>query len=205
MLRTIRAALDRRRHKDSDWKALFEPYAGDEVVSLDCETSGLDPKKDAIISVGAVRVEGCRILTSDALDIKLAPPEKMDPESVTVHRLRKLDLEGGLPVEDAMRQVLEFVRNRPILGYHVAFDAAIINQHVQRLYGFRLPNRRIELAEIYLKRCGRPGSGLEADLRLETIAGRLGMPVPKGRHTALMDAVFTAALYVRLLHGERSR
>jgi len=205
VLRVLRSALDRRRHRDGDWKSLFEPYTGNEVVSLDCETSGLDPKKDAIISVGAVRVDGCRILTSEALDIKLAPPETLDPESVTVHRLRKLDLEGGLPVEAAMERVLEFVRNRPILGYHVAFDAAIIDQHVHRLYGFRLPNRRIELAELYLKRCGRPDSGLEADLRLETIAARLGLPVPKGRHTALMDAVFTAALYVRLLHGQRSR
>ncbi len=184
---------------------MFKPYTGDEVISLDCETSGLDPKNDAIISVGAVRVQGCRILTSEALDIKLGPPERLDPESVMVHRLRKLDLEGGLPVGEAMGQVLEFVGNRPILGYHVAFDTAIIDQHIWPLYGFRLPNRRIELADLYLKRCGRPGSGLEADLRLETIAGRLGMPVPRGRHTALMDAVFTAALYVRLIHGQRSR
>jgi DNA polymerase-3 subunit epsilon len=205
VFRAFRAVLDRRRHKDGDWKELFEPYTGEEVVSLDCETSGLDPRKDAIISVGAVRVEGCRILTSDALDIKLAPPETMNPESVTVHRLRKLDLEGGLQVDEAMQRVLEFVRNRPILGYHVAFDAAMIDQHIRKLCGFRLPNRRIELADVYLKKCGRPDSGLEADLRLETIAARLGMPVPKGRHTALMDAVFTAALYVRLLHGARSR
>jgi len=54
-----------------------------------------------------------------------------------------------------------------------------------------------------MRRCGRPDSGLEADLRLETIATRLGLPVPKGRHTALNDAVFTAALYVRLMHGQR--
>ena len=205
MLRALRTALDRRRHGDGDWKELFEPYSGDEIVSLDCETSGLDPKKDAIISVGAVRVQGCRILTSEALDIKLVPPEVLDPESVTVHRLRKLDLEGGISVDEAMTRVLEFVGNRPILGYHVAFDAAMLNQQVSRLFGFRLPNRCIELAEVYLKRWGRPDSGLEADLRLETIAARLGMPVPRGRHTALMDAVFTAALYVRLLHGQRNR
>ena len=61
----------------------------------------------------------------------------------------------------------------------------------------------VELADVYMRRCGRPDSGLEADLRLETIATRLGLPVPKGRHTALNDAVFTAALYVRLMHGQR--
>jgi DNA polymerase-3 subunit epsilon len=205
MLRPLRIALDRRRHRHGDWSGLFKPYQGDEVVSLDCETSGLDPRKDAIISVGAVRLDGCRIQTSEALDLTLGPPETLDPESVTVHRLRKQDLQGGLAVEDAMRRVLEFVGNRPILGYHVAFDAAIIDRHIEPLFGFRLPNPLIELADVYLRRCGRPDSGLEADLRLETIAARLGLPVPKGRHTALKDAVFTAALYVRLLHGESKR
>ena len=116
---------------------------------------------------------------------------------------RKLDLQGGLSVEEAMRQVLSFVRNRPILGYHVAFDAAIIDSHIEPVFGFRLPNTLVELADVYMRRCGRPDSGLEADLRLETIATRLGLPVPKGRHTALNDAVFTAALYVRLMHGQR--
>jgi DNA polymerase-3 subunit epsilon len=203
VLRPLRIALDRRRHRHGDWGELFEPYQGDEVVSLDCETSGLDPKKDSIISVGAVVVNGCRIRTSEALDLTLAPPEKLDPESVTVHKLRKQDLHGGLSVEDAMKQVLSFVGNRPILGYHVAFDAAIIDSHIEPIFGFRLPNNLVELADVYVRRCGRPDSGLEADLRLETIASRLGLPVPRGRHTALNDAVFTAALYVRLMHGQR--
>jgi DNA polymerase-3 subunit epsilon len=203
VLRSIRVALDRRRHRDSRWNDLFEPYQGDEVVSLDCETSGLDPRRDAIISVGAVRIDGCRIGTSEALDLTLAPPERLDPESVKVHKLRRQDLHGGLPVDEAMAQVLEFVGNRPLLGYNVAFDIAIIDRHIQPLFGFRLPNRTIELADVYLRRWNRPDSGLEADLRLETIARNLGLPVPRGRHTALKDAVFTAALYVRMMHGER--
>lgn len=202
MLRPLRIALDRRRHRRGDWGHVFEPYSGDEVVSLDCETSGLDPRRDAIISVGAVVLEGRRIRTSEALDITLAPPDQLDPESVTVHKLRKQDLQGGLAVDEAMKQVLEFVGNRPILGYHVGFDAAILDRHIEPLFGFRLPNPLIELADVYLRRCSRPGSGLEADLRLEKIASRLGMPVPRGRHTALKDAVFTAALYIRLMYGE---
>ena len=205
MLRTLRAALDRRRHRHGDWGEVFEPYQGDEVVSLDCETSGLDTRRDAIISVGAVKVTGCTIGTSDPLEITLAAPESLDPDSVRVHRLRRQDLRGGIAVDEAMERVLKYIGNRPILGYNVAFDVAMIDQHIQPLFGFRLPNRSVELSDVYLKRCGRPDSGLEADLRLETIAGRLGLPVPRGRHTALADAIFTAALYVRLMHGQSVR
>ena len=97
-----------------------------------------------------VVVDGCRIRTSEALDLTLGPPEELHPESVTVHKLRKQDLQGGLPVDEAMRKVLSFVRNRPILGYHVAFDAAIIDAHIGPLFGFKLPNNLVELADVYM-------------------------------------------------------
>ena len=41
--RGLRIALDRRRHRAGPWAALFESYHGDELVSLDCETSSPDP------------------------------------------------------------------------------------------------------------------------------------------------------------------
>jgi DNA polymerase-3 subunit epsilon len=92
-----------------------------------------------------------------------------------------------------------------MLGYNVRFDAALLDRYLGEHFGFGLPNRLIELSEVYLERLGHHDHGAESDLRLETIAGRLDMPVPRGRHTALNDAVFTAALWVRLRHGSRPR
>jgi len=203
--RRLRIALDRRRHKDGPWAKLFEGYSGDELVSLDCETSCADPTRADILSIGAVRIQGRRILTSDALDLKLAPPQAMDEDSLVIHRLRRQDLQGGLSTAEAIEKTLAFVGNRPILGYHVRFDVAVLDRQMRPLLGFGLPNGAVELAEIFLSRWGRPDDGLDADLRLETIARKLGMPVPKGRHTAYRDALFVAVLYVRLMHGDRTR
>ncbi|MEJ2514533.1 MAG: 3'-5' exonuclease [Gammaproteobacteria bacterium] len=202
-IRPLRIATDRWRQRSGPWAGLFEPYRGDEVVSLDCETSGMDPKEADILSVAAVRVTGRRILTSEALDVHVAAPEEMDPESIRVHRLRRADLAGGLPLADALEQILNFVGNRPLLGYNVRFDGALLDRALRTHFGFGLPNRLVELSEVYLERLGHHDHGAEADLRLETIARRLDMPVPRGRHTALNDAVFTAALWVRLRHGGR--
>jgi DNA polymerase-3 subunit epsilon len=205
VIRPLRIAKDRWRHRNGPWADLFEPYRGEEVVSLDCETSGMDPRAAHLLSIAAVRISGRRILTSEALDVHLAPPEEMDPESIRVHRLRRADLAGGLSPDEALRKVVEFIGNRPMLGYNVRFDAALLDRYLGAHFGFGLPNRLIELSDVYLERLGHHDHGAESDLRLETIAGRLDMPVPRGRHTALNDAVFTAALWVRLRHGSRPR
>jgi DNA polymerase-3 subunit epsilon len=201
-LKPLRVALDRRRHKGGRWAGLFKPYSGDEVVSLDCETTGPDPANAGILSVAAVPINGQRILTSEALDIKAVPESEIEHGAIRVHRLRRQDLADGLPMDDVLEQVLDFVGNRPILGYNVRFDARVLDRHIKPRFGFRLPNKRIELSELYLSRC-RSGEGQDADLRLETISASVGLPPPRGRHTALTDAVFVAAVYVRLKHGKR--
>jgi DNA polymerase-3 subunit epsilon len=201
-LKPLRVALDRRRHKDGPWASLFEPYKGDEVVSLDCETTGPDPATAGILSVAAVPIRGQRIVTSEALDLKALPEGEIERDAIRVHRLRRQDLVDGLPVDEVLEKVLAFVGNRPIMGYNVRFDAAVIDRHIKPRLGFRLPNKRVELSEVYLSRC-RNVEGQAADLRLETIAGSVGLPAPRGRHTAMTDAVFVAAVYVRLKHGKR--
>ena len=201
-LKPLRVALDRRRHKDGPWASLFEPYRGDEVVSLDCETTGPDPATAGILSVAAVPIRGQRIVTSEALDLKALPEGEIERDAIRVHRLRRQDLVDGLPVDEVLEKVLAFVGNRPIMGYNVRFDAAVIDRHIKPRLGFRLPNKRVELSEVYLSRC-RNVEGQAADLRLETIAGSVGLPAPRGRHTAMTDAVFVAAVYVRLKHGKR--
>ena len=85
LIRPLRIAKDRWRHRNGPWADLFEPYRGEEVVSLDCETSGMDPRSAHLLSIAAVRISGRRILTSEALDVHLAPPAEMDPESIRVH------------------------------------------------------------------------------------------------------------------------
>ena len=58
MLEALARAWYRRRLKDPSFARLLEAYDGDELVSIDCETTGLDVKKDQILSVGAIKVKG---------------------------------------------------------------------------------------------------------------------------------------------------
>ncbi|SHE57477.1 DNA polymerase-3 subunit epsilon [Modicisalibacter ilicicola DSM 19980] len=202
MLRSIRRAADRRRQADGQYGWLFNPYTGDEMVSIDCETTGLDPKTAELVSVAAVRIKEGRVLISDSLDLRLQCPESLSGDSIKIHGLRGIDLDGGETLDEALEKLLDFIGNRPLLGWCIDFDLAVINRHLRPRFGFDLPNACLDMVNVYRREVRRTRPDLEPDLRFEAMAKALGVPV-MGRHTALGDAVTTALMYVRLKNGSR--
>lgn len=199
--RTIRRMKEKMGHKSGPYAHLFEPYDGDEVVSLDCETTGLDVKNADIISIGAVKVKGKKVLTSERLDIKLKPPKTLTGDSIKIHKIRAADLVDGIALEDALEQVLAFVGNRPILGYYVNYDIRMLDKFIRPKYGFGLPCKAIELSHVYHDIIKWRMVGGNVDLRFDTISKKLDIPMLE-RHTALGDAITVALMYVRLKYGD---
>ncbi|WP_048307616.1 3'-5' exonuclease [Halomonas sp. PR-M31] len=197
MLRALRRVTDRRRQADGHYGWLFNPYTGDEVVSIDCETTGLDTKTAELVSVAAVRVKAGRVLTSDSLDLRLQCPESLSGDSIKIHGLRGIDLDGGDTLTEALEKLLDFIGNRPLLGWCIDYDLAVLNRHLRPNFGFDLPNACLDMLHLYRRQVRRTNPDMEPDLRFETVAKALGVPV-MGRHTALGDAVTTALMYVRL-------
>jgi DNA polymerase-3 subunit epsilon len=205
MLERLRRAWLRRQLKDQAFAHLFEPYDGDELVSLDCETTSLDVKTAEILSVGAIRLKGDALLTSQRLDILLRPEGALSEKTVTIHQLRAVDLARGLPWREAIGRVLEFIGPRPLVGYYLAFDAAMLNKYVRRLIGCALPNRQIEVSRLYYDwRQPQLPPGSNIDLRFESIRERLDLP-RRAEHDAFNDALITAMMYLRLKGGWRRR
>jgi DNA polymerase-3 subunit epsilon len=198
MLQGLRRAWWRRQLRDPAFAYLGEPYDGDELVSIDCETTGLDVKTDQILSVGAIKVKGDAILTSQRLDFLVRPKEPVSERAILIHHVRPVDLEGAMPVDDAIRRVLEFVGPRPLVGYFLEFDVGMLNKHVRPLIGAGLPNRQIEVSRLYSDwRAPQVSPGGNIDLRFETIRQRLDLP-RRAAHDAFNDALLTAMMYLRL-------
>ncbi|WP_416886185.1 3'-5' exonuclease [Marinospirillum sp.] len=201
VLKTIRSATDRWNQKNGDFAWIFEPYTGDEVIALDCEMTSLDPQKAELVSIAAVKIKGTQVLTSEKLDIKLQKPESLSGDSIKIHRIRGVDLLGGEVLGDALKELIQFIGNRPIMGYYIDYDMTVLNRFIRPRFGFSLPNKTIELSHCYLSKIQRANPELTPDLQFETIADKLGVPMVGERHTALGDAVTTALMYVRLLKG----
>ncbi|MGA1207243.1 MAG: 3'-5' exonuclease [Litorivicinaceae bacterium] len=187
----------RFKHRNSPYRELFMPYRGDEVVSLDCETSGLDPKTDALVSIGAVIVKGRSVLTGSQLHVMIDHGAHLSAESIRIHRIRKIDLAAAQSLETALGQLLAFIGNRPLLGYNLAFDVKFLNRAIEANYGFRLPNRQIDLADVYRRHIVKRQPDAVPHLGFDEILAELNLPV-FGRHTAIGDAITVAMAYVKL-------
>ncbi|MGM0537234.1 MAG: 3'-5' exonuclease [Pseudomonadota bacterium] len=200
MLRALRRAADRRRQAHGDYGWLFAPYTGDEMVAIDCETTGRDMRQAELVSLAAVRIRGDRVLTSDSLDLRLVRPASLTGDSIRIHGLRGIDLADGAGIEEALPRLLDFIGNRPLVGWHLGFDLAILNRYLRAHFGFDLPNAGIDVAHTYQHQLRRSHPELDIRPRFEEVAERLGVPV-MGRHTALGDAVTTALIHLRLSRG----
>lgn len=105
----LRRGWQQRQLRDSEWRFLVDAPPPGEWVALDCETTGLNPRSDEIIAIGAVRIVGNRVLTSERLELLVRPEHGVSAESIRVHRLREQDVQDGVPAEEAMRRLLHFI------------------------------------------------------------------------------------------------
>lgn len=188
---------------DPAFAFLLEPPPPNEWVAIDCETTGLNRRTDEIIAIGAVRIAGQRILTSERLELLVRPDKGVPADSVRIHRLRSQDVAQGLPLEEAMRQLMRFIGSRPMVGYYLEFDVAMLNRAIWPMLGMGLPQPRIEVSAMYYEYKFRQlppyqqHANADIDLRFSTLMHDLGLP-RREAHDALNDAVMAALAFVKL-------
>ena len=183
--------------KDKDYSFLFDEDKSGEYVVFDTETTGLNPKIDDIISIGAVKIRDNKIIISDTFEVFLKSAKDINPKSIEIHQIRNCDLDTALEVEDGIKKFLNFIGSRPLIGYYLEFDIAMINKYVKPLLGVKLPNRAIEVSEIYFDKTIALIPQGNIDLRFDTILSQCGVP-DMGAHNAVNDAIMTAMIYLKL-------
>ncbi len=188
---------------DPRFRFMWDDPPADEWVALDCETTGLNTHRDEIISIGALRIVGDRLMTSERLELLVRPSRPISPESVRVHGLRESDVAGGLAPDDALMQLMRFIGSRPLVGYYLEFDLAMIDRAVFPMLGMGLPQERIEVSSLYYEYKRRqlpPYRQAESiDLRFATLMKDLDLP-QRAAHDALNDAVMAGLAFVKLRH-----
>lgn len=197
MLKKLMNKWRLRKLKDNNYLHLFNEPPKDEYVCLDCETTGLNPKKDEILSIGAVIIKGNKILMRETFNVFVKPSKKIAEESIKIHHIRPVDLEDALEPKEAIMQLLEFIGNRPIVGYYIKFDIAMISKYTKQYIGISLPNRQVEVSSMYFKTRKRSSEYEFVDLKFDTIMRELDVP-ELGKHDALNDALMTSMIFLKL-------
>jgi ATP-dependent DNA helicase DinG len=155
------------------------------IVALDIETTGLDPNKDAILEIGAVRFNGRRV--EGEWETLLNPGRPIPPFITQLTGISNQMVIQAPPLQDVLSDLKDFVGDVPILGHNEGFDLAFL-----RRYGAFGLNEQIdtyEMAAILLPGVGR--------YNLAALAQTLVVPQQE-KHRALADALVTQGIYLRL-------
>jgi DNA polymerase III subunit epsilon len=197
MFRNIKNYFNKKNLKDKKYLYLFDEPNNDEYVCFDCETTGLDPKKDDIISIGAVIIKNNTIVASKKFVKFIKPKTKLQVEAIKVHHIRECDLEDAEDINKVIKEFLEFIGNRTLVGYFLEFDIAMINKYLKPILGIKLPNKALEVSAIYYDYKIEIIPQANIDLRFNTIMNELKIP-SLGKHDAYNDAIMTSMIFIKL-------
>jgi DNA polymerase-3 subunit epsilon len=168
-------------------------------VALDSETTGLDPRKDRLITIGAVAVVGGEILLDDEFEALLEVAH--NSAAVTVHGVTRQESLGGMTEPEALERFLAYLKDGVIVGHHIGHDVATLNAGYERHWGFSLQNRSLDTMDLtlHLERDGAfAGGDPISEFSLDGLCNLFGV-IPHDRHTASGDAFITAQVFLRLL------
>ena len=187
---------------DTRFRFMWDPPPDNEWVALDCETTGLNVRTDEIISIAAVRILGNRVMTSERIELLVRPERRrVSAESVRVHHLREQDVARGIAPEAALIQLMYFIGSRPLVGYYLEFDLAMIDRALFPLLGMGLPQPTNEVSAMYydykFRQLPPHQQDRAIDLRFATLMNDLGLPLRQA-HDALNDAVMAALAFIKL-------
>jgi DNA polymerase-3 subunit epsilon len=167
-------------------------------VAIDCETTGLNVRTDDVIAIAAIKIRSNRILASERFEAVVRPDASMQAEAIKVHRQRVVDVAEGALIWKVLPSFLHFVGGRPLVGYYVDFDIAMLNKYILTLIGIELPNPRIEVSKLYYERkYGDAPPNTTVDLSFAAILKDLGIP-PLPQHDAVNDVMMSAMMYLTL-------
>lgn len=155
------------------------------IVSLDLETTGLDPTQDAIIEIGAVRFRGERV--EDEFHTLVNPGVAIPPFIEQLTGINSAMVANAPRIQEVLRDLESFVGDVPILGQNVAFDTGFLAE-----FGLFRTNGTLDtydLASVLLPSAGR--------YSLTGLASALKIPVTQS-HRALDDAQTTRRVLMRL-------
>lgn len=99
--------------------------------------------------------------------------------------------------EEAISRLIDYIRNRPIVGYYIGFDHKILSRYTKQFIGIPLPNETVELSSMYYRRYRKESAHEFVDLKFDAIMEKLTLPF-LGKHDALNDAIMSAMIYLKL-------
>jgi DNA polymerase III subunit epsilon len=164
-------------------------------VTVGVETTGLDMRRDRVLSIGAVSVERGVIDLSRCFEVVLRQLESSSRDNILVHRIGGQRQLAGVDPAEALVRFLEYVGRAPLVAFRAEFDRTMLDRALKETLGVATQSAWIDLAKVL------PALYPSNDCR--TMDDWLTMMCIRklARHDALADALATAQMMQVALHA----
>lgn len=183
--------------------ALLPPVAARYAV-IDTELTGLDARRDSIVSIGGLRMAAGRIVVADYYYEEVRPASALTATSIVLHGITPEEVRERPGIGTVLAQFSAFCSTDILLGHFLEIDLEFLRAALAQAGLPALTNPILDTWPLYEWLSSRapndegPGFPRLKDPRLPALALALGVPF-RGMHNALVDAFVTAQIFQRLL------
>jgi DNA polymerase-3 subunit epsilon len=171
-------------------------YRAVDYLAIDLETTGLDARKDRILSFGYLIVHGDRIDLASARH-RLIRTEGAIPEaSAIIHQITDDQAAEGEPLDSVLADLLQDLAGKVMIAHHASVERGFISNACKRLFGGGLLVPTVDTQTVSLRTFRRRQITYKgSDLRLHALGESYNLP-RYGAHNALSDALAAAELFL---------
>ena len=119
-------------------------------IALSVETTGLNPKKDVILSLGSIGIENDNILISDVFEVTIPQYKFLHDNGLSNDFLLEYE-QPKLSEVQAIEKLIDFIGNATLVGHRINFDVEMINEALEKLSCGRLKNEALDIEVMYKK------------------------------------------------------
>lgn len=162
-----------------------------DLVAVDFETTGLNFKKDTLLSIGSLPISNFEIQLDSAQHILIKSAKGLSPDNVIIHKITDDQLEVGVDLESALNILIKTLTGKVLVAHHAVIEANFLNKACLAVYGCGIMVPVVDTLAIEAKYL--PKSEHQNGLTLSQCSLRYNLP-QYNMHDALSDALSCAEL-----------
>ncbi|MBM7073921.1 DNA polymerase III subunit epsilon [Shewanella sp. 202IG2-18] len=171
-----------------------------ELLTLDFETTGLNPLKDKILSIGYSSVTKGIVSLANSRHYIVNTQVELERDNVQIHSIMDSEQASGDSLESVVEQLLNDLAGKVMLVHFANIEVNFLKEACLQLYGMAPVFPVVDTLMMAKRRFDLSDTAYDSSrLRLINLREEFELP-PHHEHNALNDAVATAELFLAMLN-----